>query len=314
MALKQPKVVVLGGTGWVGRHVTAAFTAASHETVVVARDGARAVPPARFVSLDLVTTPVTEIAAFFAETAPDIIVNAAGRPWGVSETVMRSSLLELTERVVAAVAGLERRPRFVQIGSVMEYGPATEGVPITESTPANPASAYARIKLAASAAVLAAARAGRLDGVVVRLVNIAGPGTAPTSLLGRVMETQLAARRAGETSRLRLTPLRALRDYIDIRDGADAIHAAALGGPTGEPVNIGSGAPIAVRSLVDSLIEISGVPTDLVEAEAVAPASPGAGGDWLAVDPAAAARQLGWKAHRGLDGALRDDWNERLER
>ncbi|MEU8552277.1 NAD-dependent epimerase/dehydratase family protein [Streptomyces roseoverticillatus] len=309
-------VVVLGGTGWVGRHVSAAFAAEGYDVVTVARSAARGPAPARFVALDLVTAPVEEIVAMLEAARPDVVVNAAGQPWGTSEPVMRTSLLVLTERVVAALGRLSFRPRFVQIGTVMEYGPTSPGLPIGEDTEPRPAGPYGEIKLAGSRAVLAAARAGTVDGVVVRLVNVVGPGTAAASLLGRVLDRLLTARREGSAAELVLAPLRAERDYIDIRDAADAVVAAARADVTGRAVNIGSGTTVPVRRLVQQLIATSGVETRLEERDPAAggPVSPGAGGDWLAVDPGPARLRLGWKARRDLRDALRDDWTERAAR
>ncbi|GGS05607.1 UDP-glucose 4-epimerase GalE [Streptomyces humidus] len=308
--------VVLGGTGWVGRHVSASFAAEGYDVVTVARDRAERLPYARFVRLDLTAEPVEKIVRTLEAERPAVVVNAAGQPWGSSEEVMRTSLLELTERVLAALGALPFRPRFVQVGTVMEYGPTPRGVPIGENTAPRPAGAYGRIKLAASTAVLEAARAGRVDAVVVRLVNVAGPGTAPASLLGRVLEELLTAREEGRDAELVLAPLRAQRDYIDIRDAGDAVLAAARGGLVGQAVNIGSGTTVPVRRLVRQLIAASGVPTRLEERApgAGGPVSPGAGGDWLAVDPDPARLLLGWKAQRPVEGALSDDWHDRAAR
>jgi dTDP-6-deoxy-L-talose 4-dehydrogenase [NAD(P)+] len=300
-------VVVLGGTGWVGRNVSASFTRAGHDVLAVARNPAKRMPSARFVPMDLVTSPVDAIVELLETERPSAVVNAAGKPWGSTEPEMRVSLLGLTERVVDAVGRLSFRPRFVQVGTVMEYGPTTFGVPITEDTPPRPAAAYGRIKLASSEAVLAAG----LNAVVLRLVNVAGPGTAGPSLLGRVMDCLLTARREHRPADVRLTPLRALRDYIDIRDAADAVVAAAKSDVTGQVVNIGSGTSVPVRWLVDQLIEISEVETRLTE-DSAGPASPGAGGDWLEIVTTRARDRLGWTSCRPLTDALRDDWTERV--
>ncbi|MER7917798.1 MULTISPECIES: NAD(P)-dependent oxidoreductase [unclassified Streptomyces] len=309
-------VVVLGGTGWVGRHVSASFAAEGYDVVTVARDPGKRLPYARFVPLDLTAEPVERIVETLRAERPAVVVNAAGRPWGSSEEVMRTSLLELAERVLTALASLPFRPRFVQVGTVMEYGPTAPGVPIGEHTEPRPAGPYGEIKLAASTAVLEAARAGRLDAVVVRLVNVAGPGTAPASLLGRVLEELLAARAESREAELVLAPLRAERDYIDIRDAGDAVLAAAHATVGGRAVNIGSGSTVPVRRLVRRLIAVSGVPTRLEERapDVGGPVSPGAGGDWLAIDPEPARLHLGWKAQRPLEGALSDDWHDRVRR
>lgn len=324
MTREDRPVLVLGGTGWIGRNVTAAFLEAGHRVVTVARDPAKRRPAAGFVSMDLVRTPVERITRMLASYRPSIVVNAAGLPWGTTEDTMRSSMLDLTERVLAAERLLSFRPYFLQIGTVMEYGPTTEGTPITEATTPNPASPYGRIKLASSEAVLDACAAHGLNGSVVRLVNVAGPGTAAPSLLGRVLAALLDGHRTGEPAELTLAPLLARRDYLDVRDAAEATVAVAVAAAgarvaadqylTGSVINIGSGRTVPVRWLVDAQIAASGIDARITVREpgAGGPASSGGGGNWLCVSPGLARCAVGWRARRPLTDAVRDDWRERV--
>lgn len=302
-------VIVLGGTGWTGRHVCASFADAGYDVLAVARQPAKHPTWHRFQPLDLSGTPVDALAELLAAERPAAVVNAAGQLWGASEQQMHDSFVVVTERVLGALARLPFRPRLVQLGTVMEYGPTPEGPPVTEQTPARPGGPYGRLKLAATEAVLAATKAGDVDGLVLRVVNAAGPGTPTPSLLGKVVDCLLRAHRAGRPAVVQLAPLRARRDYLDIRDAADAAVCAARSAGGGPVVNIGRGQAVPVRWLVDTLIEVSGVRARVEEREPVgAPASAGAGGDWLAVDPRTALTHLGWQARRPLRGALLDHW------
>jgi dTDP-6-deoxy-L-talose 4-dehydrogenase [NAD(P)+] len=151
--------------------------------------------------------------------------------------------------------------------------------------------------------VVAAARAGTADAVVLRLANVAGPGTPPVSLLGRVA-VQLAQADAVDP-RVELNSLDAQRDYVDVRDAADAIVAAFEAPVTGRVIDIGRGDAVSVRWLVRELIRVSGVPARLVENRSGEPAA-----DWVRVDPEPAARLLSWRPHHDLTSTLRALWAE----
>ena len=311
MADQRP-IVVLGGTGWTGRHVTAAFAGAGHEVISVSRGSGPPPVTGRCASLDLVTTPVPELAARFRQWNPATVVNASGTLWGATETEMRESFVTATRNVLRAIEAVPGRPRFIQLGTVMEYGPSTPHGIFDERLTARPTGPYGRTKLAATRLVVDATVTGRVDGLVLRLVNAAGPGTPRPSLLGLVADRLRAAAEAGTEAVVELTPLTAHRDYIDIRDAADAVVAAAESPQRGRIVNVGTGRAVPVRWLVDTLIAMSGVPGRVVE-KAPPPgqsASTGAGGEWLQIDPRTATDLLGWTARRSLDEALRDHWRE----
>ena len=62
--------------------------------------------------------------------------------------------------LLTAMLGARSRARLVHIGSAAEYGPATEGTPVTEQAPPRPASAYGATKLAGTALTELARTAG----------------------------------------------------------------------------------------------------------------------------------------------------------
>ncbi|WP_131763932.1 NAD-dependent epimerase/dehydratase family protein, partial [Actinomadura fibrosa] len=154
-------VLLLGASGFLGRHIHAAFAAA----------GARVVPVSRTakdgVALDLVRAGRRELAGLC--TGADVVVNAAGAVWGGTEQEMIRLNAELPERFTEVLAASPGRPRLVHLGSAYEYGPAPRGTPIDETWPPAPVSPYGRTKLRGGRAVLRAAGDGGLDGVVLRV-------------------------------------------------------------------------------------------------------------------------------------------------
>ncbi|MFD8483952.1 NAD-dependent epimerase/dehydratase family protein [Kitasatospora sp. NPDC059673] len=300
------RVAVLGATGFVGRHVCRAFAEAGARVYGIARSaaGADGFEP---IPLDLAATSPEQLADVLRRAGADVVVNAAGAVWGVTDQQMRQANAELPERLVAAAGLLPGRPRVVHLGSVHEYGPGPSGAAIPEDLPPAPVSSYGRTKLLGTEAVLAAAREHGLDGVVLRIVNVSGPGAPAGSLLGMIAGRLAEAARSGPGEPLRLTPLRAQRDFVDVRDVADAVVAAGVadapGGLCGEVINIGRGEAVAVRRLVDRLIELSGLPLAVVEEPDTAPQRGAA--DWQQVDIGKAARLLDWRPTRDLDASLR---------
>ncbi|MET9539763.1 NAD(P)-dependent oxidoreductase [Streptomyces sp. NPDC006553] len=310
-------VVLLGAGGFLGAHLHRGLTDAGHRVVSFAGTGAG--------GLDLASAAPGRIAAAVADALGDpdgtdhgAVVNAAGRAWNTDEAGMRAGNAELPARVVRALALLARPPRLVQLGTVHEYGAGTSGTPTPETTPPAPVTPYGRTKLLGTEAVLAAAGTGRVPGTVLRIANVAGPGAPTGSLLGSVAARLTAVAHAlhaapdggaGRTPvELRLPPLRAWRDFVDVRDVTDAVLrtlTAPLDRVSGRVINIGGGAAVHTRELVQRLVDLSGLPVRTVE-ETVPGAPARHDTEWQQLDITRAAELLGWHPGHSLDHALRD--------
>lgn len=301
------RVVVLGGTGFVGRHTCDAFRTQGYEVVAAARRPPDYPLPYRFITLDLERTAPEALAATLYAERPGVVVNTVGSIWGRTEDEMWSATAVPVLRLLDAVPLMRVRPLLIHLGSVLEYGPIGRGSTVDAATVARPTSAYGRSKLAATEAVLDRVSAGDVDGIVLRIANVAGPGSPGVSLLGRVAERLVAAAESGEPAVIELDPLLAHRDYIDVRDVADAIVAAARSRRTGAVVDIGRGEAIGVRDLVQLLIEVSDVDARVVEREPDGPRQESA---WTQVDIRPAHELLGWRPLRSAADAVHAFWND----
>jgi nucleoside-diphosphate-sugar epimerase len=297
-------VVVLGGTGFLGGHIRATFEAAGWRVRTVS---STATGPGS-VRLDLNGVTRWRLDALLDEVAAGVVVNAAGRVWRVTERQMFEANAELVERLAAGLAGRPDRPRLIQLGSVHEYGPGVAGAGTTEDRPTVPVTAYGRSKLRGAQAVLGAAD---LDGVVLRLANVCGPGTPPGSLLGDVARHLADVARTGRAgtaeAHLRLAPLDAYRDFVDVRDVAEAVLAAAQAPAdrvAGNVINVGSGVALPVRRIVARMVALSGLAVQVVEQPDPGPARRDV--QWQQLDITRAERLLGWRPRCGLDESLRE--------
>ncbi|KUM74530.1 NAD-dependent epimerase/dehydratase family protein [Streptomyces sp. ISL-22] len=313
MADERERVLVAGGTGFVGRQLCADLTAAGAEVAAIARRVPDFPLPGRLLVLDVTTASPGELADVIDSVRPHTVVNAIGSNWGIAERDMETNCAVPTRRLLDALRRTACRPYVVHLGSVLEYGPTPPGEPTRTASPPRPTTAYGKAKLAASRAVLEAAAEGVVEAGVLRIANVAGPGTPAVSLLGRV-----AGRLAEAVTRdmlpavVELSQLRAHRDYVDVRDVSDAVLAATRARIPGLVVPIGRGEAVPVRWLVDLLVEVSGVPAEVRELPAAATGA--AGDDWIQVDPEPARELLGWTAVRSLHESVTGLWADTLRR
>ncbi|MFG2354805.1 NAD-dependent epimerase/dehydratase family protein [Streptomyces sp. NPDC048521] len=298
----RPVVAVLGATGSIGRHVVSAFETTGYRVLAVARKRPPTVAGRAWAEVDLSATSSAEIAEILTTAGARLVVNATGG-WLASTEENQHAHVELVERLLNAAALMPAPPRFVQIGSIHEYGPVPHGTVIDESYEPNPRTPYGLSKLAGSNAVLRASRAGHVQGVVLRAVNVFGPGVAAGSFLGSVVR-RLRELPAGD--RLRLKVGRSERDFVDVRDLADAVVRAATSSLSGRAVNIGRGEALDMRRMLALLVVEAGQDPDVLEL--TSGPVPSNGGDWTQADVRLAERLLGWAPKTSVRQSLRDMW------
>jgi nucleoside-diphosphate-sugar epimerase len=293
------RLLVFGASGFLGTHVRGRARTAGMDVVTAGRSPLPDSPGHR--QADLSMDGAAKIAAIIAEVAPDAVVNCAGATAGPPGALVAANI----DGTYALVTGVLRAAaRLVHLGSAAEYGPGEPGMPVNEQTAAKPAGLYGATKLAGTRIVGVAAAAG-LEAVVLRVFNPVGPGAPVTTLPGR-----LAAelRRAGEGgAEVRLGPLDAVRDFVDARDVADAVLAAAAARSLPHPVlNIGSGRGVPVRAVARQLIAVSGRTLTVREDTGGQPRPPDI--PWQQADISRARGDLGWRPRRDLASSLADLW------
>jgi len=169
--IEKRRVLVTGGTGFVGSHVVDALLESGFQP----RCLVRATSNLRWLEGKPVELAQTDLRSGHLEPVVDgidAVIHCAGLTRGSRESLM-SANREGTRALVEACLSTGRRIRFVLCSSQAAAGPGTPGRPRQESDPATPTSNYGASKLAAEAAVLGSAR--DLDAVVLRPVAVYGP-------------------------------------------------------------------------------------------------------------------------------------------
>lgn len=164
-------------------------------------------------------------------------------------------------RVIAADASAAR---VLLIGSSDAYGDAGSGKrPIRESDPLRPTSPYARSKAAAELlGALAAADRG-LDVVRVRAFTHIGRGQTDRFVASSFAKQIAEIARGSREPRLAVGNLDSVRDFLDVRDVVDAYCRLLDPGVPPGVYNVASGRGVAVREILDTLIELAGVSPEI---------------------------------------------------
>ena len=295
------RILIIGASSFLGGHLLREAAASGHEVVTAGRSVVRASPSHH--RLDLSADDPSRIAGIISLIAPDGVVNCAGATAG-SPDVLAAANITAVYSLVTAMIQARTPARLVQIGSAAEYGSTLEGVPVTESAPARPASVYGVTKLAGTRLTEVARMAG-LNAVALRVFNVVGAGAPQDGLPGRAV-TQLREAMASGGD-VRLGPLDAVRDFVDVRDVADAVLAAAAAQELPHAViNIGSGHGVPSRTLVSELLAISGY--DAAVHEDAQGSARSAALPWMEADITRARQDLGWRPSRDLKSSVSDLW------
>jgi NDP-hexose 4-ketoreductase len=294
------RLLVLGAGGFIGRAVRRELLAGGHQVACLDRMPAEAAgSDEAWFQLDLLEASADAFGEIVRRVGPDTLLNCAGLVDGPTEQLVRANVLLVARLLeVARAEGV----RLVHLGSAAEYGASEPGRSVSEDDAPHPVTPYAITKLGGTLLVTNAVESGAVSGVVLRLFNPLGPGMPPGSMPGRAASLVLEARASGAES-ITMGPLDAWRDFLDLRDAASAIIEAALHrGVTPPLLNVGTGAAVLARDVVQAIADAAGWQGEVVEQAALA--SPrSAGVSWQQASTTRIESVLGWRPTRSLGEA-----------
>lgn len=259
------RVLVTGAAGFIGSHLCEsllrrgcqvrgldAFTAfydplrkrANLEGLLDDRDF-------ELISADLLTTGLPEVL-----DGVDAVAHLAGEPgvstsWGLDFSRYLNRNVLATQRLLEAVSAVEIQ-RFVYASSSSVYGVETDALRARGEP--RPASPYGVSKLAAETLVGAYAQTRGVPAVSLRYFSVFGPRQRPDMAAHRFIESLLDRRP------LRLFgDGRQVRDFTFVEDVVDATVSALFADlPPAAVLDVASGRPIAVSTLIDELRDLVG--------------------------------------------------------
>jgi nucleoside-diphosphate-sugar epimerase len=198
--------------------------------------------------------------------------------------------LDLATRLVEAGC-----KRFVGLGTCFEYDLRATTAPLSETSPTGPTFLYSTSKLALYDMLSAYAKLAPTSFAWCRVFYPYGPMEAPERLVPHVIGKLLSGAFADTSEGAQV------RDYLHVADVGAAIATVALSDVQGA-INIGSGVPVAVREVVETIARICKA-TDRVRYGAV-PYRPG--DPMYVCADVAKLRQIGFTPRFDLESGLRD--------
>lgn len=323
------RVLVTGGTGYIGSHTCLSLIAAGHELIVLDNLCNSSVESlARIAALTGVHVPFVEgdvrdeelVYTALTQHRIEAVIHFAGlKSVGESATFPERYFDNNTNGAISVARAMERASVDLVVfsSSATVYG---QSGCLAEDAPTMPASPYAESKLKAEQALTLAAGQSSLRVALLRYFNPVGahesgtmgedPAGIPNNLMPFVC--QVAVGRlprlsvfGGDYPTLDGT---GVRDYIHVMDLAEG-HVVALDylskPQSGNRLlcNLGSGQGHSVLELIHAFESVSGI---AIPHEVVA-RRPGDVALYFA-DPALASRLLGWRTKRSLVDMCRDAW------
>lgn len=334
----KEKILVAGGTGYIGSHTTVELQNAGYEVVIIddlsnsnieVLDGIERITGIRpaFVKLDLKDKEATRAALKEHDGIKGVILFAASKAVGES---VQQPLKYYRNNITTLINILELMPEFDMKGIVFSssctvYGqPDPEFLPVTENAPIKPAmSPYGNTKQINEEIIQDTIHAGApFKSIILRYFNPIGahpsaeigelPNGVPQNLIPYLTQTAMGIRKElsvfGDDYD---TPDGScIRDYINVVDLAKA-HVIAMdrmlqnkSEDKVEIFNLGTGNGVSVLELINTFEKKTGVkvPHKIVGRRE---------GDIEKVwaNPERANKVLGWKAEESLEDTLQSAWD-----
>lgn len=247
------RILVTGGSGFVGRQAVAALVAGRHEVYVVSRHPrAFGAPNVHSCQSNLLDAGAAD--RLLAEVRPEFVLHMA---WNVEPGQFWTDPANLDWMAaslrLAQASANHAVTRFVGVGTCFEYDWPSDGRCIEGTTPLTTHTLYDAAKSGLFAALSRFFALTPCQFAWARLFYLYGPGEDPARLVASLARSLALGEPAKTSSGL------VRRDFIDTRHAGAALAAITLSDVEG-PVNVGSGQGLRIVDIARKLAELAGRP------------------------------------------------------
>jgi GDP-4-dehydro-6-deoxy-D-mannose reductase len=252
------RILITGGTGFVGKHLIQFLKPQSSSIAVLASGGSSSPEP----DVDYHEVDIRDrdaVRSVVGKVEPNQIYHLAG----VSAVDVSWSIPQLTYEVNVfgannlfnAAMELPSLPRILNISTSQVYAPSSR--PLNEDSLIRPDNPYAASKAMAELLTVGYRRHNTGGIVTARAFNHTGPGQPPSFVLPSIAK-QFAEIEAGmKPPKLIVGNIEVKRDFTDIRDVVRAYRALLDQGKPGEIYNVCSGSATSLADIIQMFQSIS---------------------------------------------------------
>lgn len=298
------RVLVTGGSGFLGSHVVERLQALGAEPFVPRRS-----------AFDL--TRQADVERLYAEAAPQMVMHLAAEVGGIGANRASPGRFFYANAVMGVMMIEEARRagvgKFVQVGTVCAY-PKYTRVPFREEElwggyPEETNAPYGIAKKALLVQLQAYREQYGMNGIYLLPTNLYGPrdnfDPATSHVIPALVRRMVEARQADAPELQVWGTGNASREFLYVDDAARALLLAAEHYDGAEPVNVGIGNEIRIRELAGLIAQLVGYEGRL----AFDPAQPD-GQPRRSLDTHRALERFGFRARTGIRDGLRRtvDW------
>jgi GDP-L-fucose synthase len=258
MELKHKRIVITGGGGFLGSHLTERFQSAGCDSVVVPRSR----------EYDLTTSEAID--RLFCEHRPEILIHAAAKVGGIGANRANPGRY-FYENAIMGIQLIEAARRFkvekvVVLGTVCAY-PKFTPVPFLEENlwngyPEETNAPYGIAKKAMLVQCQAYREQYGLNAIYLLPVNLYGPrdnfDLDSSHVIPALIRKCIEAVERNQSEVELWGDGNPTREFLYVNDAAEAIFLATSSYSGFAPVNVGSGVEVSIRTLAELIAELTG--------------------------------------------------------
>lgn len=250
-----PSLLVIGGTGFIGKFVVKEAVTRKYKVTVISLNKPaieNQILNVEYLSADIKN--LKELQGVLEEKDFHYVINLGGyidhsNFLNGGREVMNAHYLSVLN--ILEVINWKALKSFVQIGSSNEYGDIKP--PQKEDSKERPISPYSLAKVAASQTLQMLHKVNDFPAIVVRIFLVYGPGQGNERFIPQIIEGCI------EDREFKTSSGHQINDFTYVEDISEGLMDLMLCPEAiGEVVNLASGEPVRIRSIIEKVNKLVG--------------------------------------------------------